>query len=75
MKQTTPGSLLDLIKDLLNDEGWREIALEPCEDGFQVEARHDSDPRGERVISDPRGERVIFGLGPADLDAIARARW
>jgi hypothetical protein len=63
MTRTTRSSLLQTIEDLLHDEGWREIALEACEEGFIVEARHESDPAGTRVE---------FGLGPADLDAIMR---
>jgi len=55
--------LLQTIENLLRDEGWREIALESCDDGFMVEARHEGDPTGARVG---------FGLGPADLDAIMR---
>ena len=64
MTQGTPNVVLTEIEGLLRDEGWRDISLDPCEDGFQVEARHESDPRRERII---------FGLGPADLDAIVRS--
>lgn len=64
MTRTASFGLLQAIEDLLCDEGWREIKLNACEDGYQIEARHDSDPRHERVA---------FGLGPADLDAIVRA--
>ena len=56
--------LLQAIEDLLCDEGWRDITLEAYGDGYRVEACH---------ASDPRRERVAFGLGPADLDAIARS--
>ena len=63
MTSTGQIGLLQTIEDLLRDEGWREIALESCDEGFMVEARHESDPAGSRVG---------FGLGPADLDAILR---
>jgi hypothetical protein len=63
MTRTIQSSLLQTIEDLLHDEGWREIVLEACEEGFTVEARHESDQAGTRVM---------FGLGPADLDAIMR---
>jgi len=63
MTQTGQFGLLRTIEKLLHDEGWREIALESCDEGFTVEARHESDPAGTRVG---------FGLGPADLDAIVR---
>ena len=63
MTQSGQLGLLDTIKDLLRDEGWCEIALEALDEGFHVEARHESDPAGARVA---------FGLGPADLDAILR---
>lgn len=63
MTQTGQGGLFQMIEELLRDEGWREIALESCDEGFRVEARHEGDPAGARVA---------FGLGPADLDAILR---
>jgi len=63
MTRTGRLGLLQTIEDLLRDEGWREIALESCDEGFMVEARHEGDPSGSRVG---------FGLGPADLDAIMR---
>ena len=63
MTQTAECTLLQTIKELLRDEGWREIALEARDEGFEVEAQH---------VSDPVGVRVAFGLGPADLDAIVR---
>jgi hypothetical protein len=56
--------LLTEIEILLRDEGWRDIRLASCEDGFEVAAHHNSDPRRERIT---------FGLGPADLDAIMRS--
>lgn len=63
MTRTGQVGLLQTIEELLRDEGWREIALESRDEGFMVEARHESDPAGVRVG---------FGLGPADLDAILR---
>lgn len=63
--QTDSSGLLRAIEELLCAEGWREITLDEHGDGYHVEARHDGDPRRERVA---------FGLGPADLDAIMRAR-
>jgi hypothetical protein len=52
------------IMELLRDEGWCDITLQPHNEGMRVEAHHEGDPVGERVR---------FGLGPADLDAIGRA--
>ncbi|HEY8601432.1 MAG TPA: hypothetical protein VIL85_23600 [Thermomicrobiales bacterium] len=63
MTGTGQFGLLQTIEELLRDEGWREIALESCDDGFMVEARHEGDPTGGRVA---------FGLGPVDLEAIVR---
>jgi len=63
MTGTGQFGLLQTIENLLHDEGWREIALESCDEGFMVEARHEGDPAGVRVG---------LGLGPADLDAIMR---
>lgn len=63
MTRTGRLGLLQTIEDLLRDAGRREIALESCDEGFMVEARHEGDPEGSRVA---------FGLGPADLDAIMR---
>jgi hypothetical protein len=63
MTQRPPTVLLTEIELLLRDEGWRDIRLAACEDGFEVAAHHEGDPRRERIT---------FGLGPADLDAIVR---
>jgi hypothetical protein len=52
------------IMQLLRDEGWCDITLQPHNQGMRVEAHHEGDPLGKRVR---------FGLGPADLDAIGRA--
>lgn len=52
------------IMELLRDEGWCDITLQPHDAGMRVEARHERDPLSKRVR---------FGLGPADLDAIGRA--
>jgi len=52
------------IMELLRDEGWSDITLQPHNEGMRVEARHERDPLSKRVR---------FGLGPADLDAIGRA--
>ncbi len=52
------------IMELLRDEGWCDITLQPHSEGMRVEAHHEGDPLGKRVR---------FGLGPADLDAIGRA--
>jgi len=51
------------IMELLRDEGWCDITLQPHNEGMRVEAHHEGDPLGKRVR---------FGLGPADLDAIGR---
>lgn len=52
------------VMELLRDEGWDDITLEPYDEGMRVEAHH---------AGDPRSKRARFGLGPADLEAIGRA--